>query len=207
VIESPRRASAAWAASGPSSLAGLLTDGRNCVYRGQIGYENAFLTMDTIRLSAREKIGYGLGDAASHIVFDNVMFYMPFSTRMFLVSRRRLSGPCFFLARGLDAVSDPIMGGWRTAPAPAGADSARISCGGGALRAELCAGLQHPEPGTNRQDGFRGGHVHAAHPDVHRRQHPLLRFGRCHHGRRHAAHFSAVYRLCSPRGAACSARS
>lgn len=29
-------------------------------------------------LTKREKIGYGLGDAASHIIFDNVMFYMMF---------------------------------------------------------------------------------------------------------------------------------
>ncbi|MGA2694366.1 MAG: glycoside-pentoside-hexuronide family transporter, partial [Opitutaceae bacterium] len=34
--------------------------------------------MASTPLSAREKIGYGLGDAASHIVFDNVMFYMAF---------------------------------------------------------------------------------------------------------------------------------
>ncbi|MDN6634233.1 MAG: glycoside-pentoside-hexuronide family transporter, partial [Enterobacterales bacterium] len=29
-------------------------------------------------LTKREKIGYGLGDAASHIIFDNGMFYMMF---------------------------------------------------------------------------------------------------------------------------------
>ncbi|MDI8954230.1 hypothetical protein MJO10_28645, partial [Salmonella enterica subsp. enterica serovar Anatum] len=26
----------------------------------------------------KEKIGYGMGDAASHIIFDNVMLYMMF---------------------------------------------------------------------------------------------------------------------------------
>lgn len=29
-------------------------------------------------LTVKEKIGYGMGDAASHIVFDNVMLYMMF---------------------------------------------------------------------------------------------------------------------------------
>ncbi|TQS58228.1 hypothetical protein DSB72_30345, partial [Salmonella enterica subsp. enterica serovar Typhimurium] len=29
-------------------------------------------------LSVKEKIGYGMGDAASHIIFDNVMLYMMF---------------------------------------------------------------------------------------------------------------------------------
>ncbi|MDI8841721.1 hypothetical protein MJI69_30465, partial [Salmonella enterica subsp. enterica serovar Anatum] len=28
--------------------------------------------------SVKEKIGYGMGDAASHIIFDNVMLYMMF---------------------------------------------------------------------------------------------------------------------------------
>jgi GPH family glycoside/pentoside/hexuronide:cation symporter len=79
-------------------------------YRGQTRDENAFLTMDTIRLSAREKIGYGLGDAASHIVFDNVMFYMPFFYTDVFGLPAAFVGAMFLLARGLDAVSDPIMG-------------------------------------------------------------------------------------------------
>ncbi|CCI74569.1 unnamed protein product [Klebsiella pneumoniae subsp. rhinoscleromatis SB3432] len=29
-------------------------------------------------MSVKEKIGYGMGDAASHIIFDNVMLYMMF---------------------------------------------------------------------------------------------------------------------------------
>ena len=32
-------------------------------------------------LSVKEKIGYGMGDAASHIIFDNVMLYMMFFSR------------------------------------------------------------------------------------------------------------------------------
>ena len=34
--------------------------------------------MSTEILSVKEKFGYGLGDAASHIIFDNVMLYMMF---------------------------------------------------------------------------------------------------------------------------------
>jgi GPH family glycoside/pentoside/hexuronide:cation symporter len=62
------------------------------------------------QLSALEKIGYGLGDAASHIVFDNVMLFMTFFyTDIFGISAGFV-GTMFLLARGLDAVSDPIMG-------------------------------------------------------------------------------------------------
>jgi GPH family glycoside/pentoside/hexuronide:cation symporter len=66
--------------------------------------------MDTTPISAREKIGYGLGDAASHIVFDNVMFYMMFFYTDIFGLRAAFVGGMFLIARGLDAVSDPIMG-------------------------------------------------------------------------------------------------
>jgi GPH family glycoside/pentoside/hexuronide:cation symporter len=57
-----------------------------------------------------EKIGYGLGDAASHIVFDNVTYFlMFFYTDIFGISAG-FAGTMFLLARALDAVSDPIMG-------------------------------------------------------------------------------------------------
>ena len=66
--------------------------------------------MDTPSLSAREKIGYGLGDAASHIVFDNVMFYMAFFYTDVFGLPAAFVGSVFLMARGLDAVSDPVMG-------------------------------------------------------------------------------------------------
>ena len=66
--------------------------------------------MDTTPLTTREKIGYGLGDAASHIVFDNVMFYMPFFYTDVFGLPAAFVGGMFLLARALDAVSDPIMG-------------------------------------------------------------------------------------------------
>lgn len=34
--------------------------------------------MNSHIISVKEKIGYGMGDAASHIIFDNVMLYMMF---------------------------------------------------------------------------------------------------------------------------------
>jgi len=61
-------------------------------------------------LSRTEKIGYGLGDAASHIVFDNVMFYMMFFYTDIVGLPAGFVGTMFLLARGLDAVVDPIMG-------------------------------------------------------------------------------------------------
>ncbi len=48
-------------------------------------------------LSVKEKIGYGMGDAASHIIFDNVMLYMMFFLyRYFLAFLPDLSEPCFW---------------------------------------------------------------------------------------------------------------
>jgi glycoside/pentoside/hexuronide:cation symporter, GPH family len=66
--------------------------------------------MDNRALSVREKIGYGLGDAASHVVFDNVMFYMMFFYTDIFGLPAAFVGGMFLIARGLDAVSDPIMG-------------------------------------------------------------------------------------------------
>lgn len=61
-------------------------------------------------LSKTEKIGYGLGDAASHIVFDNVMLYMMFFYTDIFGIPSGFVGTMFLLARGLDAISDPLMG-------------------------------------------------------------------------------------------------
>jgi GPH family glycoside/pentoside/hexuronide:cation symporter len=61
-------------------------------------------------LSVKEKIGYGLGDAASHIVFDNVMMYMMFFYTDIFGIPAGFVGTMFLLARALDAISDPCMG-------------------------------------------------------------------------------------------------
>lgn len=66
--------------------------------------------MSTQPLSVKEKVGYGLGDAASHIVFDNLMMYMMFFyTDIFGISAGFV-GTMFLLARVIDAISDPSMG-------------------------------------------------------------------------------------------------
>jgi len=61
-------------------------------------------------LSAKEKFGYGLGDAASHIIFDNVMMYMMFFYTDIFGIPAGFVGTMFLLARALDAISDPCMG-------------------------------------------------------------------------------------------------
>jgi GPH family glycoside/pentoside/hexuronide:cation symporter len=62
------------------------------------------------RVSALEKIGYGLGDTASNIVFQTLMLLMPyFYTDVFGLSAAAM-GTMFLLVRVGDAVADPIMG-------------------------------------------------------------------------------------------------
>lgn len=66
--------------------------------------------MDSQIISVKEKIGYGMGDAASHIVFDNVMLYMMFFYTDIFGIPAGFVGTMFLLARALDAISDPCMG-------------------------------------------------------------------------------------------------
>ncbi len=79
-------------------------------------------------LSVKEKIGYGMGDAASHIIFDNVMLYMMcFYTDIFGIPRRLCRHHVPAGAR-LDAISDPVYGSaLPTVPAAAGVSSAHGS--------------------------------------------------------------------------------
>jgi len=60
--------------------------------------------------SIKEKIGYGLDDAASHISFDNVMLYMMFFCTDIFGLPAAFVGTMFLLVRILDAVTDPLMG-------------------------------------------------------------------------------------------------
>ena len=62
------------------------------------------------RLRFIEKLGYGFGDAASHIVFDNVMLYMMFFFTDVVGLSAAFVGTMFLLSRCFDAVADPIMG-------------------------------------------------------------------------------------------------
>jgi glycoside/pentoside/hexuronide:cation symporter, GPH family len=62
------------------------------------------------KLSIKEKIGFGLGDAASNIVFQVVLLYMLFFyTDVFGISATAV-GTLFLVVRIFDAVTDPIMG-------------------------------------------------------------------------------------------------
>lgn len=57
-----------------------------------------------------EKIGYGLGDTASNIVFQTVMLLLAyFYTDIFGISAAAM-GTLFLAVRILDAITDPIMG-------------------------------------------------------------------------------------------------
>ena len=51
-----------------------------------------------------------MGDAASHIIFDNVMLYMMFFCTDFFGISAGFVGTMFLLARALDAISDPCTG-------------------------------------------------------------------------------------------------
>lgn len=62
------------------------------------------------KLSIKEKIGYGLGDTASHFVWDMVGFWiLIFYTDTFGISAAA-AGTIMLIARVWDMVSDPLMG-------------------------------------------------------------------------------------------------
>jgi GPH family glycoside/pentoside/hexuronide:cation symporter len=68
------------------------------------------MTNQTQKISPLEKIGYGLGDTASNIVFQTVMLLMPlFYTDIFGISAAAM-GWLFLAVRILDAITDPMMG-------------------------------------------------------------------------------------------------
>ncbi len=62
------------------------------------------------KLSIREKIGYGVGDTASHFVWDMVGFWiLIFYTDTFGISAA-VAGTIMLVARAWDMINDPIMG-------------------------------------------------------------------------------------------------
>ena len=62
------------------------------------------------RISIREKIGYSLGDAASHIVFDSSVAILAYFYTDIYGLPPAVMGTMFLLVRLLDAITDPIMG-------------------------------------------------------------------------------------------------
>lgn len=79
-------------------------------------------------LSVKEKIGYGMGDAASHIIFDNVMLYMMFFYTDIFGIPAGFVGTMFLLARALDASQTLAWDCSPTAPVHVGGNSARGCC-------------------------------------------------------------------------------
>ncbi|VED09489.1 putative carbohydrate transporter [Escherichia coli] len=92
-------------------------------------------------LSVKEKIGYGMGDAASHIIFDNVMLYMMFFYTDIFGIPAGFVGTMFLVARALDAISDPCMGCWPIERALAGVNFVHGYCWRTTIRDRLCTGL------------------------------------------------------------------
>jgi GPH family glycoside/pentoside/hexuronide:cation symporter len=72
--------------------------------------EGTTMTTDSARLSVKEKLGYGLGDTASHFVWDMVGFWiLIFYTDTFGISAAA-AGTIMLIARFWDMASDPLMG-------------------------------------------------------------------------------------------------
>ena len=62
------------------------------------------------RLTPLEKIGYGLGDFASNVVFQSILILLPvFYTDVFGLEPA-VMGTLFLVVRALDAIIDPAMG-------------------------------------------------------------------------------------------------
>lgn len=62
------------------------------------------------KISAKEKFGFGLGDAASHIVFDSSVAILAYFYTNIYGLPPAVMGTLFLVVRILDAVTDPIMG-------------------------------------------------------------------------------------------------
>ncbi|MEB4675714.1 glycoside-pentoside-hexuronide (GPH):cation symporter [Enterobacteriaceae bacterium G50] len=64
----------------------------------------------TEKVSAKEKFGFGLGDAASHIVFDSSVAILAYFYTNIYGLPPAVMGTLFLVVRILDAITDPIMG-------------------------------------------------------------------------------------------------
>ncbi len=66
--------------------------------------------MDKGRLSVREKIGYGMGDAGCNIIFGAIMLFVNYFYTDIFGLAPALVGVLLLSVRVIDAVTDPIMG-------------------------------------------------------------------------------------------------
>ncbi|MDC8832031.1 glycoside-pentoside-hexuronide (GPH):cation symporter [Alteromonas gilva] len=63
-----------------------------------------------MKISAKEKVAYGLGDTASNFVFQTVMLFLTFYYTDVVGLNPATVGSIFLLVRLIDAVTDPLMG-------------------------------------------------------------------------------------------------
>ncbi len=73
------------------------------------------------KISVREKIGYSLGDAASHIVFDSSVAILAYFYTDIYGLPPAVMGTMFLLVRLLDAITIRLWARLLTPPQPAGA--------------------------------------------------------------------------------------
>lgn len=66
--------------------------------------------MDKDRLSVREKIGYGMGDAGCNIIFGAIMLFVNYFYTDIFGLAPALVGVLLLSIRVIDAVTDPVMG-------------------------------------------------------------------------------------------------
>lgn len=66
--------------------------------------------MDKDRLSVREKIGYGMGDAGCNIIFGAIMLFVNYFYTDIFGLAPALVGVLLLSVRVIDAVTDPVMG-------------------------------------------------------------------------------------------------
>jgi len=62
------------------------------------------------KITNKEKLGFGLGDAASHIVFDSSVAILAYFYTNIYGLPPAVMGTLFLVVRVLDAITDPIMG-------------------------------------------------------------------------------------------------
>ena len=68
------------------------------------------MALDHERLSVREKVGYGIGDAAANFIFQTmIIFQLAFYTDTFGITAAA-AGTLFLVVRVFDAAFDPLMG-------------------------------------------------------------------------------------------------
>ncbi|NIB39946.1 MFS transporter [Pseudomaricurvus alkylphenolicus] len=96
------------------SESGAAVSGENTAVSGKktaLSGNNTALSGESTTLGVREKIGYGLGDTASNIIFQVVInFMMIFYTDVFGLEAAAV-GTLMLVVRLFDGVTDPLMGG------------------------------------------------------------------------------------------------